>query len=103
MIEKVTVSAAFRRNFEIFAEHRVSSGFFTDEEMEGLRELIRKDLRPGPDQIRAEVDCLEIAGVKIPATIDDVADRYRLWDEFFAAEVEALELANMMANHGRSA
>ena len=100
MREKVTVSPAFRRNFEIFAEHRIASGLFTAEEMEYLRELIRKDLRPGPDPIRAEVDCLEIAGVRIPATIDDVADRYRLWEEFLADEVEAIELAN---NERRSA
>ncbi len=94
MREKFLVSPGFRRNFEIFVEHRVASGVFTIDEIEGLREIIRKDLRPGPDNNRVGVDCLEISGVRIPATIDDVADRYRLWEEFLADEVEAIELAN---------
>ena len=88
-----TVTKRFRDNFEAFAAHRVASGAFSVSEMDEFRALVRKDLEPGPDQIRGEVDCLEISGVKIPATIDDVSDRYRLWDEFFSAEVEAIELA----------
>ena len=96
MSEKVTVTPAFRRNFEIFAEHRVSIGLSTQEEMDDLREIVRADLRPGPDQIRAGVDCLEIAGVKIQATIDDAVERYRLWDEYFAAEAEDIAIQKRM-------
>jgi len=92
-----TVTRRFRDNFEAFAAHRVASGEFTAEEMEGLRDLVRKDLQPGPDQIRGAVDCLEIAGVKVPATIDDVEDRYRLWDEFFAAEADDIMLQQGMS------
>lgn len=92
----VTVSAAFRRHFEIFAEHRVSSGLFTPDEMEKLREVVRSDLRPGPDLLRADVDCLEIDGVKVKATIDDAAERYRLWDEYLSDEAESIALQKRM-------
>ena len=92
-----TVTKAFKDNFEAFAAHRVASGAFSVSEMDEFRALVRKDLEPGLDQIRGEVDCLEIAGVKIPATIDDVSDRYRLWDEFFSAEVEEIERAENSA------
>ncbi len=95
------VTKRFRDNFETFAAHRVASGEFTAEEMEGLRDLVRKDLQPGPDQIRGAVDCLEIAGVKVPARIDDVEDRYRLWDEFFAAEAEDIQIQNRLAANVR--
>lgn len=81
------VTKRFRDNFDLYAEDRLASGEFTEEEMIELKALIRKDLEPGPDQIRKEVDCLMVAGVKIPATIDDEEQRYKLWDEFF--EVEA--------------
>jgi hypothetical protein len=82
------VTKRFRDNFEVFAENRVASGAFSADEMDALRSLVRKDLEPGPDQIRGAVDCLEIAGVKIPATIDDADERYRMWDDFFASEAD---------------
>ncbi len=85
------VTKLFRDNFELFAADRVDSGEFTQDKMAELKALIRKDLEPGPDQIRQEVDCLMIAGVKIPATIDDENERYRLWDEFFAAEAAIIK------------
>lgn len=71
----------------------MASGAFSVSEMDEFRALVRKDLEPGLDQIRGEVDFLEIAGVKIPATIDNAADRYQLWDEFFSAEVAEIEMA----------
>ena len=91
------VTKRFRDNFEAFAAHRVASGAFSVSEMDEFRALVRKDLELGLDQNRGAVDCLEIAGVKIPATIDDVSDRYRLWDEFFSAEVEEIERAENSA------
>ena len=50
------VTKRFRDNFEEFAAHRVASGAFSASEMEEFRALVRKDLDPGPDQIRAHVD-----------------------------------------------
>ena len=91
------VTRRFRDNFELFAAHRVASGAFSDSEMEEFRALVRKDLEPGPDQIRAAVDCLVVAGVKIPATIDDAEERYRLWDEFFAEEAADIALQRQMS------
>lgn len=91
------VTRRFMDNFEVFAAHRVASGYFTAAEMDEFRSLVRKDLEPGPDQIRTAVDCLAVAGVKIPATIDDAEDRYRLWDEFFAAEAADIATQRRMA------
>ena len=91
------VTKLFRDNFDLFSADRVDSGEFTQEEMAELKALIRKDIEPGPDQIRQEVDCLMIAGVKIPTTIDDDAERYRLWNDFFAAEAEDIKLRRMVA------
>jgi hypothetical protein len=31
-----------------------------------------------------------VAGIEIPAAIDDHEERYRLWDTFFADEAECL-------------
>ncbi len=91
------VTRRFRDNFEVFAAHRVASGDFTAAEMDEFRSLVRKDLEPGPDEIRAAVDCLTVSGVKIPSTIDDAGERYRLWDEFFAAESADIAMLRRMA------
>ena len=91
------VTKRFRDNFEEFAAHRVASGAFSASELEEFRALVRKDLDPGPDQIRAHVDCLVVAGVKIPATIDDAEERYRLWDEFFSEEAADIARKRRMA------
>ncbi len=95
-----TVSRRFRDSFDAFAAHRVDSGAFTDAEMEEFRALVRIDLRPGPDQLRGGVDCLTLAGVKIPAKIDSQEDRYRLWDEFFRVEVERLAREDVLRPQG---
>jgi len=92
-----TVTKRFRDNFERFAADRVATGEFSAEEMAEFRGMVRKDLQPGPDQIRGAVDCLMVAGVKIPATIDDESDRYLLWDEYFAWAVEEIESREVSA------
>ena len=92
-----TVTKKFRNNFEAFAADRIATGEFSESEMAELKEMVRKDLQPGPDQIRGAVDCLIIAGVPIPATIDDEAERYRLWDEYFEWAVEEIDSRGRMA------
>lgn len=77
----LTVTRKFSDNFAVFAEHRVSTGAFTPEEIEELRGLIRTDLQPGPDKIRVA-----------HAAIDDPAERRRMWDEFFAEEADDIRL-----------
>jgi hypothetical protein len=86
-----TVTREFRNNFENWAQRKIDACHFTLAEIEDLRGLIRKDLTPGPDQLRGECEFLTAAGVKIPATIDDHEERYRLWESFFAARCKELE------------
>lgn len=86
----VTVSRQFRDNLEKWSAHRIATGQWTAEEIEGLREMLRTEIRPGPDQFRQGVTVLTRCGVAIPATIDDHEERYRLWDDFFADEVRII-------------
>lgn len=85
-----TVTARFKDNYENWSAHKVESGEFTQAEMDGLKVMIRKDLTKGPDQLRQGLEIINLAGVPIPATIDDHEERYQLWDRFFAEECEAI-------------
>lgn len=85
-----TVTRKFRDDFEVFAAHRIASGQWTEAEMASFKDMLRQDLAPGPDQLRAGVMIAIADGVTISAAIDDHEERYRLWAEFFAAEAEAI-------------
>ena len=85
-----TVTARFKDNYECWSAYKVASGEFTQDEMNGLKVMIRKDLTKGPDQLRQGLEIINLAGVPIPATIDDHEERYQLWDRFFAEECEAI-------------
>jgi len=91
------VTRVFRDNFDAWSQYKIDSCHFTVAEIEDLRALIRIDLTPGPDQLRGKCEFLTIAGVKIPATIDDHEERYKLWDEFFASEVADIRLIERTA------
>ena len=88
--EMATVTARFKDNYECWSAYKVASGEFTQDEMDGLKVMIRKDLTKGPDQLREGLEIITSAGVAMPATIDDHEERYRLWDQFFAEECEAI-------------
>lgn len=49
-----------------------------------FRDVLRRDLVPGPDQLRQGVAVIVAAGVEVPAAIDHEGQRSRLWAEFFA-------------------
>ena len=85
-----TVTRKFRDDFETWAEDRLARGQFTQAEMDEFRNMLRQDLAPGPDQLRAGLTVLVAAGVEVPATIDDHEERYRLWGDYFAIEAEAV-------------
>ena len=85
-----TVTRKFRDDFEAWAANRVAAGEFTSEEMSDFKEMLRRDLAPGPDQLRAGQTVIIAAGVEIPATVDDPEERYRLWADFFAVEAESI-------------
>ncbi len=80
------VTKRFKEQFDIWAANKIANGDFTNQEMEDLKVLLRKDFTPGPDQLRAGLTFIKAAGVEVPATIDDHEERYRVWDEFFTSE-----------------
>lgn len=84
-----TVTRKFRDDFECWAADRLRKGEFTEADMAEFKNLLRRDLEPGPDQLRAGYTVI-IAGVEVPASIDDHEERYRLWAEFFAIEADAI-------------
>ena len=89
-----TVTRKFRDDFEVWAADRIASGSWTALEVEELKGLLRIDLAPGPDQLRAGMHALNTAGVEVPAAIDDHEERYRMWANFFAVEASAINLRN---------
>ncbi len=85
-----TVTRKFRDDFETWAADRIASGDFTESDMAEFKDLLRRDLTPGPDQLREGLTLINAAGVEVPATIDDHEERYRVWTDYFAAEAEAI-------------
>lgn len=85
-----TVTRKFRDDFECWAADRLARGEFTEADMAEFKDLLRQDLAPGPDQLRAGYTVIIAAGVEVPATIDDHEERYRLWSDFFAVEADAI-------------
>lgn len=80
------VTKKFRDDFERWAAAQLAAGHFTQEEMAVFRDMLRRDLTPGPDQLRQGLTVIGAAGLEIPATIDDCEERYRLWANFFSTE-----------------
>ena len=93
-----TVPRKFRDDFDLWAADRLAKGEFTEADMAEFKDLLRRDLAPGPDQLREGLTVIIAAGVEVPATIDDSEERYRLWSEFFAVEAEAIR--NLKAHQG---
>lgn len=85
-----TVTRKFRDDFETWAADRLTKGEFTEADMAEFKDMLRRDLTPGPDQLRAGLTIIIAAGVEMPATIDNHEQRYALWADFFAIEVEAI-------------
>lgn len=85
-----SVTRKFRDDFEAWAANRVATSEFSLEEMADFKEMLRRDLAPGPDQLRAGQTMILTAGVEIPATIDDHEERYRLWADYFSAEAKII-------------
>lgn len=81
------VTKRFRDMFDAFAEERIRSGYYTHEDVEELRAVVRRDLHPGPDTQRGSVDCLMIDGQPVSACIDDADERRQLWEKFLLKRV----------------
>lgn len=85
-----TVTRKFRDDFECWASDRLARGEFTPDDMAEFKDLLRRDLTPGPDQLREGLTVIIAAGVEVPATIDDHERRYQLWADYFSVEAEAI-------------
>lgn len=98
-----TVTKKFRDNYERWSAYKLATGEFSEAEMSELKSMIRKDLTEGPDQLRQGLTVITAAGVAVPALIDDAAERYALWDGFFAAEcaeIQGMQAGLMGAEQG---
>ena len=85
-----TVTRKFRDDFDTWAADRLAKGEFTETDMAEFKDMLRRDLTPGPDQLREGLTIIIAAGVEVPATIDDHERRYQLWADYFAVEAEAI-------------
>ncbi len=92
-----TVTRKFRDDFETWASDRTVKGQFSENELAEFKDMLRRDLAPGPDQLRDGLTVIIAAGVEVPVTIDDHEERYRLWANYFDAEAEAIRINNRMA------
>lgn len=87
-----TVTRKFRDDFECWAADRLAKGEFTEADMAEFKDMLRRDLAPGPDRLREGLSIIIAAGVEVSATIDDHERRYQLWADFFEIEAEAIRL-----------
>lgn len=96
-----TVTRKFRDDFETWAADRINRGAFTIEEMAEFKDMLRRDLTPGPDLLREGLTVFLASGVEVPATIDDHEERYCLWSHYFALEAERIHGThpNKESNH----
>lgn len=85
-----TVTRKFRDDFDCWAADRIARGQFTQADMIEFKDMLRRDLTPGPDQLRDGLTVILAAGVEVPAAIDDHEERYRLWANYFEAEAESI-------------
>lgn len=89
-----TVTRKFRDDFDTWAADRLAKGEFAEADMAEFKDLLRRDLAPGPDQLRAGLTVIIATGVEMPATIDDHEERYRLWADYFSVEAKAIRSIN---------
>lgn len=81
----VTVTKKFKDDFDVWAEDRLRHNDFTPEDMAEFKSMLRRDMTPGPDQLREGLELINSAGVAVPAMIDSVDDRVKAWSDYFAA------------------
>lgn len=82
---EVRVTKSFKDDFDVWAEDRLRHGDFTPEDMAEFKAALRKDMAPGPDQLREGLTFITAAGVEVPAMIDNYEDRIKCWTNYFAA------------------
>jgi len=91
-MSKVTVTKQFKDDFDTWAEDRLRFGDFTPEDMAEFKVMLRRDMTPGPDQLREGLTVINQAGIEVPAMIDNADDRVKAWTDYFsvcASEIRA--------------
>lgn len=86
----VTVTKEFKQDFDLWATEAVACGDFTKPDMDELKAMLRKDFQPGHDQLREGLKAITMAGLVVPAAIDDYVERIRVWTVFFADKANQL-------------
>lgn len=95
---QVRVTRQFKENFDLWAEEAVSSGDWTQDQMDGLKEIMRKhELADGPDTMRDTLVNYTPEGVELPAAINDPKDRFDYWDKFFASKAAEIRSRQAMS------
>jgi hypothetical protein len=94
IMAEVKVTKQFKDNFDIWANFVVDRGEWSQEEIEGFKQLLREyELADGPDRLRDDLVHYTPEGTEKPSAINDPKERYRYWDRFFAqkaAEISVL-------------
>ena len=86
----VTVTKQFKEDFDTWSAERIKWGDFTREEMAEFKEMLRKDMAPGKDQLREGLEVINAAGVTVPAMIDNYEARIKCWTDYFAYCAKAI-------------
>jgi len=97
-VAEVRVSKQFKDDFDTWANHVVQWKEWTQEEIDGLKQLMRDyELADGPDRLRDTLVHFTPDGKEHPSAIDDPKMRYGMWANWFADE------ANTIRNRVRKA
>lgn len=91
----VTVTKQFKEDFDLWAANAIQCGEFTNDDMAEFKVMLRKDMQPGPDQIREGYKAINAAGVEIPVAIDGYEDRIKVWSVFFSDAAKNLRNAKV--------
>lgn len=95
---EVRVTKEFKDNFDLWAADVVDRKEWTAEQIEGLKDVMRKhELADGPDTLRDTLVHYTPEGVEQPSAINDPKERFRYWNDFFAAKAAEIRFLQAMA------
>ncbi len=89
----IRVTKQFKDDFDFVMADYVKQGTWTPEEVEGLKELMRKfELADGPDRLRDKL-VHYVKDEQKPSAINDPKERYEFWAAYFADEARIIRSA----------
>ena len=94
----VRVTKQFKEDYDYVTSYWVSSGEWTQQEVDGLRQLMRDyELADGTDRLRDDLVHYTPDGEEQPSAINDPKDRYALWENWFHAKANDIRKLYRMA------